>query len=412
MPDTPASRRTDARSQAASQANVRQQNLALLTRLIFEAETAPSRADLAATTGLGRATVSRLVQDLITGGVIVEGVPADPARRGRPATPLIPAERTTAAIGLETNVDFVAGRAIDLAGTTLAEFRLVGLEATSEPATSLGLLGDSAATMAAGLSAQGIRIAGASLAIPGLVNTDDDALLIAPNLGWRELDPIALLGERWRASGIETHARNDADLQSFAAAYSSPGRARMDGAFLYIAGDVGIGGSLVTRGSLTRGDHGWSGEIGHVTVDPTGPRCSCGSRGCLEAFAGQASLLRAAGLDPDAGAAALLSLLEAGDDRAREALRRAGWALGIALSDIVNVLDVSRLVFGTSLGALLPALHDNIETRLRSGVIGYDHRGIELIAGPRIDSPACTGGAFEVLARVVADPATWIAPVL
>lgn len=395
---------------AASQANVRQQNLALLTRLILGGDDHPSRADLAAATGLGRATVSRLVSDLIAGGIISEGVPDDTAKRGRPATPLVPAERTIAGIGLETNVDFVAGRAIDMSGATLAEFRLNGLRTSEDPATTLGLLGESATTMAAGLTASGIRVVGSSLAIPGLVNTNDDALLVAPNLGWSDIDPIALLGKRWRSTGIETHARNDADLQSLVAAYSRPGQTRMDTTFLYIAGDIGIGGSVVTRGRLTRGEHGWAGEIGHITVDPVGPRCSCGSLGCLEAFAGQASLLRAAGLSPESGTSALLTLLEDGDEAALAAAERAGWALGIALSDIINILDISSIVFGTSLGTLLPHLRKHIEEGLNSGVIGFAHRGVELIGGPRIDSPACTGGALDVLARVVADPADWITP--
>lgn len=398
-------RLADARLQPASQANVRQQNLALLSRLIFETERPPSRADLAAATGLGRATVSRLVFDLISGGIVCEGPPGDSAKRGRPATPLAPAQGTLAGIGLETNVNFIAGRAIDLAGSTLAEFRLGGLNALENPGKMLALLGDSAATMAEGLRASGVRVVGATLAIPGLVNTDDDGLLVAPNLGWTDLCPIAMLGDRWMRTGITTNARNDADLQSLAAAYARPGRTRMDATFLYIAGDIGIGGSLVSAGSITRGNHGWAGEIGHITVDPEGPRCSCGSAGCLEAFAGQAALLTAAGLGAEATADDLLALLESGDPTARRAIERAGWALGIAISDVVNVLDVSRIVFGTSLGRLLPALRAHLERGLASRVIGFEHRGMELLDGPAIDSPACTGGAFEILRGVIDEPA-------
>lgn len=389
----------------ANQSDVRRRNLALLSRLIFEADAAPSRADLTISTGLGRATVSRLVQDLIAGGLVQEEAPGDSPGRGRPATPLAPARGTIAAIGLETNVHFVAGRAIDLTGATLSEFRLSGFGAFDDPAKTLSLLGDSAATMALGLRNAGVRIAGAALAIPGLVNTRDNGLLVAPNLDWSDFNPIDLLGDRWHECAIPTRARNDADLQSLAAAYARPGRVRTRSTFLYLAGDIGIGGALVRDGGLTRGDHGWAGEIGHVTVDPDGPPCACGSRGCLEAYAGQASVLLAAGLPADSTAEELIERADAEDGCAISAIERAGWALGIAISDVINVLDVAHIIFGTSLGRLLPKLRPALEEGLRARVLGLGHRGVELVSGPAIDSPACTGGAFDVLQSVVCDPA-------
>lgn len=398
----------ETRDKAASQANVRHQNLALVTRLIFGARTPPSRADLAASTGLGRATVSRLVQELLTGGIVAERAPEGTATRGRPGTPLAAAERTLAGIGLETNVDFVAGRAIDLAGNTLAEFRLGGLGSFATPHQMLQLLGDSATAMASSLRDGGIRLVGATLSLPGLVNTSDNHLLVAPNLGWTSFNPIDELGDRWSAMSIPTTTRNDADTQSLTAAYARPGMAHDDTTFLYVVGDIGIGGALISNGRLTRGSHGWAGEIGHITVDPSGPECSCGSKGCLEAFAGQAVIRAASGLPPTATAADMVALLSQRDATAIAAVQRAGWALALAISDVINILDIPRIVFGTSLGAILPWLRPHIEEGLATHVIGFADRDIELVQGPDIASPACTGGAYEVLHTVICDPASWI----
>ena len=175
--------------------------------------------------------------------------------------------------------------------------------------------------MATNLRATGTEVIGARLAIPGLLNAHDQRLLVAPNLGWSDLDPLAMLGREWDALGIPTLTRNDADLQSLTAAYQRPGKLLADGAFLYIFGDVGVGGAIMDRGAPIRGAHGWAGEVGHTTVHADGLACKCGSRGCLEAYAGQNALRRAAGLDPDAPIDALTARLSI---RARDQGRRGG----------------------------------------------------------------------------------------
>lgn len=396
-------------SSAASQANVRQQNLSLLTRLIFSAETPPSRAALANQAGLGRATVSRLLNDLIRGGIVTELSPEDATSRGRPGTPVAPARRTIAGIGLDANVHVVAGKAIDLSGATLAEFRLTNLDSFGKPEQILRLLGDTAAAMVANLMEAGIVFSGASLGLPGMVSTQESSLLIAPNLGWEGFDPIALLGSNWHELGILTSAHNDADLQSVVATHSRPGKPCISAdSFLYIAGDVGIGGSLVLDGRPIRGAHGWAGEIGHVTVDPDGQVCGCGSRGCLETYAGQASVRLSAGLHADASIHELTALLEKGDAHAQHAIERAGWALGVGLSDIVNALDLSLIIFGTQLGVLLPWLRPHIDEGMRARLLGYHHRTFALLAGPKVDLPTCVGGAHQALLPVINDPYHWL----
>ena len=115
------------------------------------------------------------------------------------------------------------------------------------------------------------------------------------------------------------------------------------GDYVHISGEIGVGAGIVLGGQLFRGAHGHAGELGHTTLEPDGDPCTCGGRGCLELFAGQEAILRAAGLDPavstttgraDGPVSALVERLGAGDRRALAALELAGRSLGMATASL------------------------------------------------------------------------------
>ena len=411
MRGVPAARGLEPRPRAggATQSDLRGHNLAAITRLLSGARSPLSRADIAQSSGMGRATVSRLTQELIDAALVTEMAPIGTEQRGRPATPLQIARRTVAGIGLEVNVWYVAARALDLAGDVLGQFRISGDFAHQPAADTLRLLGDEAARLVVRLRAEHIDVAGACLAIPGMVSEDGGDVAVAPNLDWRDLRPLDHLGADWTASHVPTAARNDADLRATAEACVRPGRLVEDASFLYVAGDIGIGGALVREGQIDSGEHGWAGEVGHVSVEPDGPPCHCGSTGCLETYAGQASLMAAAGLSPRDDVDALIARLAAGDATAARAVARAGWALGVAIANVLNVADLSRVVLGTSLGRLLPWLEEPMNAQLRRRVLGAGRRDLVVTQGAILDAPACTGGALAVLNGIVDDPAGYVA---
>lgn len=371
----------------------------------FASPTPPSRADLATATGLTRNTVSRLVQELVDAGILDELSPEEDGQRGRPGTPLAPAARTVAGIGIEANVAYLAGRAIDLTGATLGEFRVQGNFTAPPPAEVLGQLGHLATALASSLASAGIPVIAARLALPGLVSHNPARLEVAPNLGWRDLDPIDLLGADWSAMGVPTLAQNDAKLQSIAAARLRPGRLVEQPSFLYLAGDIGIGGAVVTDGRIDLGWHGWAGEIGHTCVNPEGPLCHCGARGCLETFAGQTAIRSAAGLPAQAGIEALIERLEKGEPAARAALLTASRALAVAIANAANLLDVPKVVLGTSLGRLLPWLEPTLSRELGSRLLLANNRSLEVAAGTQFEAPACTGGALAAIETLINNPA-------
>jgi predicted NBD/HSP70 family sugar kinase len=185
------------------------------------------------------------------------------------------------------------------------------------------------------------------------------------------------------------------------------------GDYVHISGEVGVGAGIVVGGQLFRGAHGHAGELGHTTLDPDGPPCTCGGRGCLELFAGQEAILGAAGLDPapststgrpDGPVGALVGRLGAGDGRAVAALELAGRSLGMATASLVKLVDPDTVVLGGIYAVLAPWLEASFQAALLDGI------PLTRSAPPRIaisvlgPDAAARGAAGLVTAGMLARP--------
>ncbi|MFM6850189.1 MAG: ROK family protein, partial [Terrabacter sp.] len=352
-------------SAAARQSSLRESNLALVARTVCASATPVSRAGVAARTAMTRSTVSRLVDDLVAAGVLAEIEPSSVTGPGRPATPLAPGT-ALAGLGLQVNASYLAARLVDLTGRVVAERveydDLVGCP----PSPTLARLGELSRQVLA--EGSGVRLVGAGLALPGIVSSSSGRLLRAPNLGWSDLVPAEHLGED-ATGGVPLRVGNEADLAALTVALSAPGRPGRLADFVYLSGEIGIGGAAVLERRVMTGRHGWAGEVGHVCVDPDGPDCRCGSTGCLEQYAGRQALLAAAGLPPGTAPGQLVHEARSGPGPARDAVSRAAWALGIALAGVVNVLDIPAIVLGGHLGQVAELLRPDLERQLRRRVL-------------------------------------------
>ncbi|WP_221325949.1 ROK family protein [Actinoplanes sp. L3-i22] len=369
--------RLSSRSSApVRQSSVRAHNLALVLNTVANSADPPSRASVAAATGLTRATVSALVDDLIEGGLLTELDPPPRTGAGRPAAGLALTAAGPAGLGLEINVDYLAACVVDLTGAVRQRFTEHADQRPAGPVEALAALGRLGARARLAAEADGLVVAGAAVAVPGLVS--GDLVRVAPNLGWQNVDAPALLRSVPELGDLPVTVDNEANLAAL-------GELRVAGAnpdFLYVSGEVGIGAGLVIAGELYRGVRGWSGEIGHVTVYPDGRDCRCGSNGCLEQYAGQDAL---AADEPLAAA-----------------------ALGIALSAVVNLLDVPVIVLG---GAYVPhfaRLRAGIEAELRRRVLTSGLAPVTLRAASLGTEAAVRGAADAVIREVREDPAAWL----
>ncbi|MDV9193593.1 ROK family protein, partial [Streptomyces sp. SR27] len=250
---------------------------------------------------------------------------------------------------------------------------------------------------------RGLVPAGAGLALPGLVS--GGTVREAPNLGWHEvaaerLFAAALTALRPAAEGLPLTSDNEANMAALAELwFGTLGDLRT---FLHLTGEIGVGGAIVVHGELLRGAHGFAGEIGHLVVDAEGPCCRCGSRGCLEQYAGQAALLRAAGVT---GVPVLAERAEAGDPRALAALAEAGRMLGRALSGAVNLLDPEAVVLGGIYPQLMPWLAPALTEELSARVVsGLWSPATDRLRPASTATDASRGAAALVLHDVLADP--------
>lgn len=440
------------------QASLREHNLALLLRHVAaathrragthlgaeahpRADNPPSRADLAAATGLTRATVSTLVDDLLAAGLLAEVGPAPRTGAGRPATGLTLATNGLAGLGLEINVDYLAACVVDLSGAVRHRtVRQTDLRPGS-PAQALDGIADLAATARGAAERQGLRLAGAALAVPGLV-TRDGMVRLAPNLGWQEVDVASLLADDPRVTGASGSVADPARstesvllaepvlLVENEANLAAIGESQMAGpapsSFLYVSGEIGIGAGIVLDGALFRGARGWSGELGHVPVRPDGPTCRCGARGCLEQYAGQEAILVAAGLAGPAASRAdasepsdasptgaaisrLVELARAADPATCRALADAATALGVAIAGVINMLDVDTVVLGGVYAPLAPWLIPPTTAELHRRVLTARWAPITVRPAVLGGDAAMYGAAGSVIRAVLERPAPWLA---
>ncbi|HKU30492.1 MAG TPA: ROK family protein [Arthrobacter sp.] len=380
--------------------DVRRRNLSLVLDSIAKTGDAkPSRAQVAAGTGLTKAAVSSLVADLVYSGLVAEvGLYRD-GERGRPGQGLELNTRR-GVIGMEINVDYLAVGLVDLGGalrfTSTVESHNRGLAPGAVMAGLKRLVDDAKA--AAG--AENIEILGGGLAVPGLVDERRSIVTSAPNLHWdhEQLDPRALLD----GAPLGVRLSNEANSAALGELWYGSGPAD----FLYVSGEVGVGGGVIIGGELFMGPGGSAGELGHMVVHPDGPRCSCGGAGCLETFAGQEAIFQAARI-PDGPLsermAGLLAALAANGPEAGKAVHDAGRYLGVALASSARLMDLKGVVLGghfAELGDWLkPAVLESLN-RHAPGLL----RPEDLHVSELKHSGTLLGAAGQVIRAVIESP--------
>ena len=395
--------RTSNPDSGATNQSLRAHNLSLALRHILANPGAINRAGIAAQTGISRATMSRLVDELIASSLVEESEDKlSTGQRGRPTSVLSPTSGKVIALGLQVNVSALGAYLVDLSGTVLAHEYVSGDFSGADPTSTLRKLARIARRVLRERSSAGALFLGSSLALPGLFSAD--TLTIAPNLGWRNIPRKELL--RPLHDLDVTLVANEADLAAYAVAYPRPGVPEGPDSFIYVSGEVGIGGGLIVNHQPLSGAHGWSGEIGHICVEPEGAICSCGARGCLETVAGLKALGHAAGLGDNASTREILQ--HAGhSSRAQDAMTHAGHALGQALSAVVNTVDISQVYLGGLVAEIAPYLLPSLREELAARVLQAPWQTPQIDILPHSEDLSLRGGAHRVLELTVDDPIHW-----
>ncbi|EFA22634.1 ROK family transcriptional regulator [Bifidobacterium gallicum] len=402
-----------------NQEDLRNHNLSVMISTILHSERALSRADIAKKTGLTKATISLLATKLLEGGILKEGLPAMQAVYGRPSTPLVINGGVICGIGIQVNTDGYGILAMDLDGNVIAERWIAGDFHLAQAPIIFSHIDDMLSEQEAILREQGYLIAGAGLALPGLV-ADGNKLLVARNLGWEQLD----LSELPFISRLNVKVSNEANMAAISqiSGYATPvspdAPAAPNGSFIYVSTDIGIGGALVRNGNLVTGEHGYAGEFGHLSVSLNGPQCPCGRLGCLEAYAGRRSMVELSGIASDAEAASLESLEELikrgknGDPAVLRVMSDAFHAMVSALTSTINISDTSTVILGGLWARLLDEHIDNLRTDIQQQILARENVRVEIKRVMGVKHPALVGAAQTGLRYFLENPVDFLLPPL
>ncbi|GAA1488011.1 ROK family transcriptional regulator [Brachybacterium sacelli] len=335
-----------------------------------------TRADLVQRTGLSRATVSTATARLLTADRITSAGTA-PARRSIGRTPERLALSISGAVilGVEFGHRRVTVTAMDEAHYVEGSATAVYEQDTSWPH----------------------RIRHAFELLDGL-GVPDRRAVIAVGLGVpgripdRERVTDSLVATFASRVAREVRVDNNARLAGLAESVWGAGRDLQS--FIYLRLMDGVGGALVTHGTIYDGLHGTAGEFGHITVDPAGPECRCGKRGCLEAYVSRERILEAtAHRDLDV----LREVLDAGDARRREIVAGAGRRIGVVLANTCTSLDVEGVVLGGDLVTLGRHLTAPLEAAFSENLMPARAHRIALHPGRIRQVDGALGGIALVL---------------
>lgn len=367
--------RHSSKSRGASSETARDINRSLVLSAIRTSQPL-SRADLARKIGLQRSTVSLIVEQLMGERWVVEGGLAQLPRGRKPRLLTLDVE-DTAVIGVNVVPRLTTMVVADL------NTRFLSQESFETPQAPEGLIAELAARVKRlKKDHPKTTFEEIGVSVPGRVDRYAQRLVFAPNLGWLDVD---LKDQLERATGLPVSVENAANACALAEVWSGPLAGTQD--LVAVTVSEGIGTGMIADGHLVRGPSGAAGEFGHVCLNPEGPACKCGSRGCWEVYASNTAAVRAfnEGLpaaqekerktevstsSPVKDFSEVLGRFRQGDDRAGEVLENMAQYLGLGLSMLVNGLAPSVI---TIVGEVTrawdrvgPIVHRVIEERART----------------------------------------------
>ncbi|MFC4401830.1 ROK family protein [Gracilibacillus xinjiangensis] len=357
-------------SQTWNQHVVKKENKALVLHTI-KINAPISRASIAQVTGLNKGTVSSLVSELLDEKLINESGTGESSGGRRPVMLLLN-EKAGYTISIDLGVNHILGVVTDLEGNIVNErtvhFNNVNLE---EVLTHLYHLID---VLKNDVPKAEYGIVGIGVGVPGVV-TSDGEILLAPNLGWKKVPLKNILFERYRVPIIVENEAN-------AGAYGEKvyGVGQMSSELIFTSISVGIGVGLILNGKLYKGLRGFSGELGHMTIEKNGPECRCGNKGCWELYASEKALLEEANKNGyvNPSVEKLVNDAENGETKAIKLLENLGDYLGIGITNIIHIFNPEQVVVGNTIQQAEKFIMPAMENRIEKNAIGFNKNDVQL----------------------------------
>jgi len=365
-----------------------------------------SRAELARLMGVRRGAVSRLVDELLAAGLVFEGAKGESLRGRKPMHLHIETRRRCVA-AVDVSASRTGMMVTDVLGRPLVE--VVEFPTRRRPAL---LVKDVAAALARLLEGHPDlgECVGVGVSVSGLVDAGG-RLRFSPTLGWREVD---LLGPLREATGLPVVVENSTKACVLGQVWAVRGDPSVDGPVAFVNVSDGVGVGIAVDGKLLRGAHNTAGELGHVPLNLYGPRCSCGQRGCWEAYVSKRAVIaRYRGTDPswpaslETGSVTIEHILgraRAGEARALETVRETAFFLSRGLATIIKAVDPRRIYLGGEITAGWDLLAPTVGEGLREDEVVRETGETEILTVPLGEHPRLRGAAALIHTRAFAAP--------
>jgi predicted NBD/HSP70 family sugar kinase len=303
-----------------------------------------SRTEIARLTGLSAATVTGITAELIEKSLIFEKEEGD-SRGGRRPILLAINPRGGYVVGIKLMEERVIGAITDLESTLIAKHTEQLRDHSLDNAVDTLVAVIDALVMAVGIGPK--QLLGIGIGLAGIIDAKQGVLRHSPIFGWRDVPLVEILRSR---INVPVHIDNDVNTLTLTEQLFGAGQG-IDN-FLTVTIGRGVGMGIVVNGQLYRGASGGAGEFGHTVMDPEGPLCACGKKGCIETYVSDPGLLRQASESFAQGALSknvenvdeLIALADEGDSVAQGIFTQAGDKLGQGIANMINLLSPEEII--------------------------------------------------------------------
>lgn len=344
------------------------------------------RSEIARITQLSKATVTLIVDDLISQGLVQEEQRLDSGATGRHPVQLRIAGDSRVIFSVCILREGLRMGLVSLDGAVLCERRF---SVQTSPEQTLRIARQQLAQWMAQRALQPSQILGTGIIAPGPLQYREGVLLNPSDMPqWHNLPVTNLF-----ANALQYPAMLERDTNALALEEQYFGQAQNLGNFMVLQTDVGVGSGIVIDSLLYRGATGMSSEIGHMSIAFDGVPCSCGSRGCLERYVSLPALLEGT---PFSSWEALAQAADGGDPAARERVEHAAHCLAMAIVNAFNLFDLEKVFLTGALSAHCKRLMQNINAQVQMGRFVRPEQGSQPVL-PSALSYGVRTGAMPVI---------------
>ncbi|GIP15793.1 xylose repressor [Paenibacillus montaniterrae] len=349
-----------------------------------------SRAQISELTGLNKATVSSLVNELIESNLVLEIGPGA-SSGGRKPVLLLFNEKAGYAVGIDLGVNYIRGVLVDLNGNIVSE----RYERLKQQRRELAF--DTLTANIDQLIAQAPEstygIVGIGVGAPGIVD-QSGTILFAPNMKWREVPLQQMLHERYQLPIII-----DNEANAGAQGEQKYGAGKGIRNLIYLSVGYGIGSGMILDKELYKGTSGFSGELGHLSIAFDGKECTCGNLGCWELYASEKALLEEAETLGFDGLDELIAAAEQGNDEVHKLFQKIGHFLGIGIANIINTLNPDCVMIGNRMSRAAKWILPSLEQTARKRALSFHSEDLQIRFAELQEHSAVRGAAYYAIDR-------------